>query len=1009
MGRGCTMDEWIHFQKLPEEGRVPNSSYWYVLCRHCVAGFQQKKLFNAPPKLTGRRSAMRSHLKVCPMYATQYQMEQQAKAEVEAETGASNSTTTTVVTSAPTSTGEKRKRRADRESCGGSRGGRGKHCMMEEWEHFTRLQDEGYIGKSNFFYALCKCCQRAYDEAPEDQKPLLVPEKLVGRREKMRKHLALCPHFKGDLPPLERRLFQRNKTSVVVSALAAGAAAHLGAVAATSTSVSATADLKASGAAVSPVAAMLPVTSSRLALDEWQHFTRLERKKDSAYYYARCNFCQQAYENAPENLKASMEPAIVMGRKSNMQTHLSKCRHLPKDPSAMAKIHNINLSATASLDASGPKRPEVDVSSMSLAHSADKFSVHRSLVHLVIEHNLPFEWVESVSAKQLFGALVPASDVKNKLIPRSKDLRTRVLGEVHSATLLTELAKLQEPILLEVGASAFSADMVDTLSITPAGSWPVMMHCNLTASHHPGDLQMPVIDGVVTNGNAITSLSFIRAQQPESGVEATLARYHGLEIARWLDGHIRLCVEGTKLALAAVVLPYSTMTQRAVGILRAPSHWPRVAFLSDMEDMLQFPLLKLLASAEMFTVVSSLIEVWQLESIRSCVIERLSAVNHASHKGPFCNWESCATLIQVLLDEKAFASSSTKKGAANAKRLVENALDRSLLERVYNLLHAFTNALSSCRSGQTLSETLEHLGALFTAAEGFVTVQIALEVLWGEMEQPLFVVAHALNPRLRLRDLKSTDITRLSTLSDLSVSYFRFLFGRKPNSLRGEVTAYLHTSQQAFTSEFVAEFPVVEDYFCYLSDNYPSLAMLMKVLHSLCSVSVVVNRSSSSTQQETTKTGGRMYTKDEQQKLNFLRDRWGIASGASSLDSKEEPKDRITAHNDRSGAAMLNAGVVDEWKEALESKLHVRGVDFFLLEDKFDDFDDPVGSITKKSERGDVAIRGDETVHNLKLPSLEQDDELAYPSASLRTEFSMKVLLKDLFKTARGDNLAQSL
>ncbi|ETI52498.1 hypothetical protein F441_04323 [Phytophthora nicotianae CJ01A1] len=996
MGRGCTMDEWVHFQKLPEEGRVPNSSYWYVLCRHCVAGYEQKQLFNAPSKLTGRRSAMQSHLKICPIYATQYQNELQAKAEAEA--AESSTTTSAVATASPASTGEKRKRRADGESSG-SRGGRGKHCMMEEWEHFTRLQDEGYIGKSNFFYALCKYCQRAYDEAEEDQKPLLVPEKLVGRREKMRKHLSLCPHFKGDLPSMERRLhvLQRGNgmlPSVVFSTLAAGAAASHGATVATSaptTEITTDPD-------VPPVAAMFPIASTRLALDEWMYFTRLERKKDSAYYYARCNFCQQAYEHAPENLKASMEPAIVMGRKSNMQTHLSKCLHVPKDPAAMARIYNASLggvstsSAATSLDVSGSKRSRLEVASTSSAHSPDSSTVNHALVQVLLEHNLPFEWVESDSAKQLFRALIPASDVINKLIPRSRDLRTRVLDEVHSATVLNELTKLQEPIPPAVGTSAFSVE-----SVTPTGSWPVMVHCNLTTSHQVVDMQIPVIDGIVTNGKAIAPLAFVRAQKPDSGVEAALAYSHGLEMARWLDEHIRLCVDGTKLALAAVVLPYNMMTQRAAGILRAPSHWPQVTFLSDMEDMLQFPLLKLLATAEMFAVVSSLIEVWQLESIRSCVMERLSEMDGGVHTSPCRSWESCATLIQVLLDEKTFES-STKRGAANAKRLVENALNRSLLERVYNLLHAFTNAFDSCRSGLTLSETLEHLGALFTAAEGFITVQLALEVVWEQMEQPLFVVAHALNPRLRLRDLKSTDITRLSTLSDLSVSYFRSLFGRKPNSLRGEVTAYLHLSQRVFTSEFVAEFSVVDDYFRYLSDDYPSLSMLMKVLHSLHSVSLM-DRSSSTQGTE----GGDMYTNDEQQKLDFLRGRWGIETDTSPHDSLEETKSRIAAHNDHSGAAMLNAGVVvDEWKEALESKLHARGVDFSLLEDKFDGIDDPEVAVgTVETAKSEVAV-SDQTVHGLKLPSLEEDDELTYPSATLRAEFSMKVPLKDLFKTAEA-------
>ncbi|KAG7383794.1 hypothetical protein PHYBOEH_009788 [Phytophthora boehmeriae] len=175
MGRGCSMDEWAHFQKLPEEGRVPNSSYWYVICRHCMLAYEQKQLPNAPEKLTGRRSAMHSHLKSCPIYGAEYNMELKAKAEAEAAEATATDPTegSTAATSITTATSKKRKRRSN-----GVHGGRGKHCMMEEWEHFNRLREDGYIGNSNFFYAVCRYCQKAYDEASEDQKSLLVPEKL---------------------------------------------------------------------------------------------------------------------------------------------------------------------------------------------------------------------------------------------------------------------------------------------------------------------------------------------------------------------------------------------------------------------------------------------------------------------------------------------------------------------------------------------------------------------------------------------------------------------------------------------------------------------------------------------------------------------------------------------------------------------------------------------------------------------------------------------------------------
>ncbi|CAI5741877.1 unnamed protein product [Hyaloperonospora brassicae] len=1019
MGRGCSMDEWVHFKKLPDEGRVPNSSYWYVLCRHCIDGYEKKQLQRAPLKLTGRRSAMRSHLKSCPVYATQYRSEQLALQEItdgaltECDTHfkITDGMATTKDRMTTMSVGEKRDRRS------GASKGHGKHRLMEEWTHFTRLQTEGYIGNSNFFYAVCKACERAYEVAAEHQKPLLVPEKIVGRREKLRKHLAQCPHFQGKLPPLGRRLHQRSAAKPSTSSLwmtAAGLAAN------GESDIDAATDRQATNTSTAATmggvsAGTLTMVSSRRALNEWHFFTRLERKQNSAYYFARCNFCQQALESAPESMKASMKPAIVMGRKSNMRTHLAKCPHVPRDASTITKVQGDEQGAalgSATAVASVPdtrmsSRPEDnrvvvgDVSSMPVL---DTTSVHRALVQLLMEHQLPFEWVESNSAKCLFRALVPVSGAADTVVPSAADLRTRVLENTYSATLSSELSKLQELIPLASGTSALSNSTIDTLSVTPIRPWPVSLHCNMSMVPRPGRKQVSAMDGIVTNGKAIVSLAFVRAQGETVNVETAVAHSHGLEVARWLNEHIQLCVHTARLSLAVVVLPYSSIMLRAIGILRAPSRWPQVVFLHDMETMLHFPLLTLLATAEMFTVVSSLIELWQLESIRSCVIERLSHMDGSANVSPFCSWDSCAVLIQVLLDDQTFVA-STKSGAANAQRLVENALNRSLLERVCTLLDAFMHVFASCRAGLTLSSAMVQLGVLFTAAEGFATVQRSLEVVWEQMEQPLFILARALNPRLRLRDMKSTALTRLSTLSDLSVMYFTSLFGHRPSLLRGEVTAYLHTSQHVFTTEFVAEFPVVEDYFCYLGDNYPSLSMLMQVLYSMSSVSLA-NCTAHTAPKAMERGVSNVYTNDEQLKLDYLRDRWGITSAVRVYKAHErETNGRIAAHSDRSGAAMLNADVVvGEWKKALTLMLYGRGVDLTPLEDKMNGMDggDVLGDANEQAD-GNIAHRDQETAqHGLKLPTLELDDELTFPSTGLRREFSTKVLLKDLFESAES-------
>uniref|UniRef100_A0AAV1UQ62 BED-type domain-containing protein n=1 Tax=Peronospora matthiolae TaxID=2874970 RepID=A0AAV1UQ62_9STRA len=1022
MGRGCSMDEWVHFTKLLDEGRVSNSSYWYVLCRHCVSAYEQKQLLTAPVKLTGRRSAMRSHLKSCPVYATQYESEQCTVQETAVpalddrhtqvktlETGGGTPGGRSMTT---TSVGEKRKRRPA--AVVGGR--RGKHHLMEEWMHFTRLQTEGYIGNSNFFYAVCKHCERAHEAAADDQKPLLVPEKIVGRREKMRKHLSQCPHFKGELPPLGRRLYQRSTVK-----LSNGAECTKEVMAVheeTGSGVAATVqklEVSATAIAGGITAATMTKVSSRQALNEWHFFTRLERKQDSAYYYARCNFCQQAFESAPESLKASMKPTIVMGRKSNMQTHLAKCPHMPKDALMIEEVYGNEHSTSSGsgatvapvLDAQmslEPKRTGADVGDVSLLPSSDTTLVHRALVQLLIEHQLPFEWIESHSARRLFRALVPTPGTADRIIPSAADLRTRVLENVYSTTLLSELSNLQELIPLSLGTSAPSNSAEEAVSVAPIGPWPASLHCNMVLVLQSGIPLVSAIDGVVTNGKAIVSLAFIRAQEEKADVESARVQKHGLDVARWLDEHIRLCVKTAKVALAVVVLPYNSIAQRAIGILRSPARWSNVTFLLDMENMLHFPLLTLLATSEMCTVVSSLIEVWQLESIRSCVIERLSKMDGSTNASPFSSWHSCAVLIEVLLDDKTFAA-STKSGTANAQRLVENALNRSLLERVCNLLRVFSNVFSSCRAGLTLSEAMMRLGVLFTAAKGFPTVQRALEVVWEQMEQPLFVLAHALNPRLRLRDINSTVISKFSTLSDLSVLYFTSLFKRRPNSLRGEVTAYLHASQQVFTANFVAEFPIVDDYFRYLGDDYPSLSMLMQVLNSLSPVSLAT-RAAHSPPKAPEKDVSDRYTIDEQLKLDYLRGRWGITSGAPMYEAPgEETRSRIAAHDDRSGAAMLNAGVVmDEWKKVLTSRLHERGVDLSSSYDLFNGVNVSNISCGIAERGGSNGANGDQDVaqHSLKLPALERDDELTVQSTGLRSEFSTKVPLKDLFKSAES-------
>lgn len=1003
MGRGCTMDEWVHFEKLPEEGRVPNSSYWYVLCRHCVRSYEHKQLVNPPSKLTGRRSAMRAHLKVCPVYAAQYKLEQglanAAAAATAAAVAVGVAQPTVAVTSVSTSTtpmaeaeaiedkttlvldevavasastdstprNEVRRRKSD-SSGDVARGGRGKHCMMEEWEHFIRLQDDGYIGKSNFFYAICKHCQKAYDDAPEEKKLILVPERMVGRREKMRKHLSLCPFFKGVLPPLERRgINSRNPvTAAALQAISAsGTPTGIGNVAATGASAAAT------GVVHSDV-----TVSSRLALDEWQYFTRLHRKPDSAYYYARCNFCQDAHLNAPPALQASMTPTIVMGRKSNMQTHLAKCPHVPKDIFMCSStptedgVHSGDIRFRD--DYAGfraAKRQKLPEEAVVDADQTDLAGLYDALVEFTIQHELPFEWIGSPSTRKLFNAASMTSELAS-ILPTAEDLRGPILNELLTSVLTAELTRLKEPVSLD---APNSSDILD--APVTAGPWPLIMQVSVAPSENAEALH-PTLESTLINGKMripVRYLPHFHQNTTESG-STSIAHYHGLEVARWVEEQLDHCTTQEKIVPSIVMFPFSPVYERAAGILL--SRRPNIVCMHNFDDLLLFCQLKMLQSVDVQALVSSLVELWGVDTIRE----------HIAMSDPFQDWRSCSRFMQVLLDEKAALESKS----AELKELIDDRIDWELLERGAELYRSFENAFDSFLQGDHfgLADILIHLQSLFSAARGFGSVLRALETVWWQLEQPLIILTYALHPYLRLRNVSSTKLTKLSVLSDLSVKYFEIFFGHKASSLRGEMTAYLHSSQPVFARTFVSEFPVVEDYFRYLSDDFSSLSMLMRMLHAF-SVIKIPNKFTTSNA-EATKMSALGYSSEEQQKMAFIKEYRKITQRPGKTeDTKPSPAVSIDLTDATS--------VMERWIKNLQARVSKDWIDFASLEQRY--------------ELDDVAIDDEvQTSTELEaleskldpLPTRDMDDIVAYPSALLRGDRAKKVRLRDLFKPAEA-------
>ncbi|RHY98951.1 hypothetical protein DYB26_004424 [Aphanomyces astaci] len=335
MGRTSSLTEWAHFVKTSHKA---STSYWWVYCRHCVlaamaAAAGDQSTTNQPPAkamhdfvdtmpvptaaaaasttdaeqtlhpLVGRRSVMKAHLAHC-IHAT------------------------------PMPSNPIVKRRA---------GKRGVHCAIAEWAHFHRLEKEGYIGNTNYFPVVCKYCTDAYDTKTRPT----PPDVFTGRKESMRRHLAQCQHFTGNLPDKAAK----------------------------------------------------PTASK--SLSEWEFFVQLDRQPGSMYHFAKCKSCTEAHAANPDQ---HPEPKIILGRKHNMQTHLANCHH-------MHHLRNVMDDIAFSSDEDDEARDEdLQISGTPPASPRDVDPPkNEALIHFTIEHNLPFSWVESKHMQVMVPSRLPSS------------------------------------------------------------------------------------------------------------------------------------------------------------------------------------------------------------------------------------------------------------------------------------------------------------------------------------------------------------------------------------------------------------------------------------------------------------------------------------------------------------------------------------------------------------------------------------------------------------------------
>lgn len=267
MGRGPTLEEWNHFERLEGNERVPGSCYYFVRCIHCSnayneASVEERLHMTRPLPIHGRKSTMRAHLQKC-IFAPPY------------------------VSDLSYSEEDARKRKSE----------------LVEWDYFTRLGEEGRIGESKFNYATCNYCQEAYDQMEE--KPISPPARIVGRKLQLRSHLETCENALPHLP-----------SEYLMSLSSASSSSQ---------------DARKSQEKKAMDKENTNTRAARSQMPIWQYFNRLHKTETTAYYYCVCRACQDAYEAATIEEQASMgPPSILVGRRRCMLNHLNSCPNFAK-------------------------------------------------------------------------------------------------------------------------------------------------------------------------------------------------------------------------------------------------------------------------------------------------------------------------------------------------------------------------------------------------------------------------------------------------------------------------------------------------------------------------------------------------------------------------------------------------------------------------------------------------------------------------------------------------------
>ncbi len=622
---------------------------------------------------------------------------------------------------------------------------------------------------------------------------------------------------------------------------------------------------------------VVPTTTKKRPLNEWQFFLQVDRQPGTRYHFAKCRFCHESYEREKVTNPHVPPPKLILSRKHNMQTHLANCEHILNHS---AVLEEIELSSDD--DDSGnnvAREQEKYGQGLMIPFTPDtNLSPHRP--HAARQPNREFPLPQvPVSTSQPHLSHDATSAIPNHVSANdSQSAPAYPLTSHRVAAIDSRYLNVPVNTVCYCHDTHMASGSTATTTTTSAAATAFEFHHALVVFTIYAGLPMEWIQAASaasTRDDAHTmrchvsflSLLFQRPLPSLKDFCGPILR----SVQAATEDHVR-SVMRTALPSVMCLLPWTLVIhQFSIDNRRSTtSTLTHTAWLVQSTTGAVLPLR--LPGTQTLTWSHLSISTGLDQLVMHCRHHQipLVAVNmplshhtrhsfdHHHHHLLIVPHLSFRCLWHDLIHDEAFV-----KEIESADRV--RPLETTQFIDVLAWLSHTTTSIElgpflalldriSTATQLTAAQSLYYLGGLYRCCVQHLSkhrrwhalqraLLATLEDLWQTMNQRLFVLAQALHPHLRDQSFWPTRTAAFQwdAIADTACDVYHQLFQRRPDkSFKDHVMAYGLGTEAVFAPAFIADFSSVHDYIAYLRDrpdhSYTALSQLMEHVISIVAV-----------------------------------------------------------------------------------------------------------------------------------------------------------------------------